>query len=573
MFYLRDLFAEAEPGGHGGKAAGLAALKAAGFAVPETLVLPAREIKALFRRGAPVGAAAPFLAEAARALRGKFPVIVRSSSALEDLPGAAAPGVYRSELAADLRGLAAAAARCAASARGPAAAVYAVALARAGRQRRGPGGVSLLIQPFVRARLGAVCTLYHRHELVVELARGGAAPVTSGAGAEWRAVFSPGGELREKTGEGFPLRAARAAAAAALRVQRGLYPSSNVSVELALPGGRPVLLQARTFGAAGGAESMDFEAVYAEIAGLLKGLGFGPAEWALSETPTLLAMNYLGLSRPAGETLEHFVVNLLPAGLARARRRGWLTVRRGGEPTLFPPKGDRAAQRRLAALAGRGLLFIFREAPAGCRVKRLAGVPFTFVLSTMSSGEEAFIRRRLSARGAAEMAERLDREIDLLKAVRARLRGDGTAYGRWLLGRLPAQAAQLGRQRAVAAAGPAAAAGAEIRGVPARREDRVVEGHAVVGRDILKAGRGRFVYVGHDFEPSFLGRIGRVAAAAVSRGAVGSHAAAICAEFGVPLLVETANLHAVRTGDRLRADLATGKITIAGRRPGKKGKL
>ena len=165
------------------------------------------------------------------------------------------------------------------------------------------------------------------------------------------------------------------------------------------------------------------------------------------------------------------------------------------------------------------------------------------------------------------MRERLERELDLLGAVLKKLRAaDRSAYGRWLCAALPAQLAQLGRQRAAAAVPTRGARKAAIKGVPARREDRVVEGPAVAGRDILRAGRGRFIYAAHDFEPSFLSRIGRVAAVAISRGAVGSHAAAICAEFGVPLLVETENINRIRTGDRLRVDLATGRITVLPRR-------
>ncbi|OGR76561.1 MAG: hypothetical protein A2X32_12360 [Elusimicrobia bacterium GWC2_64_44] len=567
MPHLRDIIAGPLPEGAGAKAAGTAALAAAGFRVPSSWVLPPAAVAEFFGRGASPLAAAPLLAEAARTLKGRFPVMVRSSSSLEDLPGAAAPGVYRSELAKDLFGLAAAAARCAAAAAGPAAREYAKAKGSVLSR-----GMALLLQPFVEAELGAVCTLYHRQELVVELARGGAAPITSGAGARWRAVFSPDGKLRKKTGPGFPLRAAKAAAAAALRVQRALYPSSNISVEMALPSGRPVLLQARVFGAVGCAALLDFTAIYAEVEALMRGLGFAPGEWALSETPALLAQNYLGLSRPASETLEHFVVTLRPGGLARARRQRWLIVRHQGEPTLFPPGNDRRAQRELSALAKRGLLFIFREAPAACRVKRLplpggGSLPFTFVLSSLSANEAAFIRRRLTAEGASAMRERLERELDLLGAVLKKLRAaDRSAYGRWLCAALPAQLAQLGRQRAAAAVPTRGARKAAIKGVPARREDRVVEGPAVAGRDILRAGRGRFIYAAHDFEPSFLSRIGRVAAVAISRGAVGSHAAAICAEFGVPLLVETENINRIRTGDRLRVDLATGRITVLPRR-------
>ena len=571
MPYLRDILEAPAPAGSGAKAEGIRALHTAGFIVPRSWVVIPSDAEKLCGGKDVLKTTSAFLMEAAGTLGRSFPVIVRSSAAHEDLPGAAAPGVYLSQTARDLRELAAATVRCAASARSAAAKNYEKALARNGLSGRCPsrGRMALLIQPFIKADFGAVCTLYHKQELVVELACGGAAPITSGAGARWRAVFSPEGGLRGRLDPGFPQRAALAAAVSAAKIQRSLYPSSNISVEMVLRGGRPVILQARVFGAVSGAGLFDFDAIFASILRLMRGLGFSNVEWALSETPSLLAHNYLGLSRPESETMEHFVINLRPAGLKRAQRLKWITVRHLGEQTLFPPGSDAEAQKRFSALAKRGLLFIFREDTPGNKVKKVplgggrGAVPFSFVLSCMSGGEADFIQRRLTPEGADAMCERLDREKDLLRATLEKLRSDKkTSYGRFLERGLVTQLRQLGKERAVAA-GLRTATGGEktIKGTPARRENRIIEGPAVTGRDIMRPCPRKFIYAADDFEPSFINRLGRVAAVAISRGAVGSHAAAICAEFGVPLLVETSNISRIRTGDRLRLNLITGKIT------------
>ncbi|OGS07484.1 MAG: hypothetical protein A2270_09470 [Elusimicrobia bacterium RIFOXYA12_FULL_51_18] len=575
MPYLCDILKNPVPTGSGAKAEGIRALHAAGFAVPSSWVVLPSDVEMLFSGRDALKTAGIFLTEADRTLGSSFPVIVRSSATREDLPGAAAPGIYLSKTARNLRELATATIQCAASARGAAAKAYGNALARKGLGGPRPacGDMALLIQPLIKAEFGAVCTLYHKQELVVELARGGAASITSGAGARWRAVFSPEGRPQGRLVPDFPWKDALAAAASAAKIQRTLYPSSNISVEMALCGGHPVILQARVFGTVSGAGMIDFDMIFASIRDLMRGLGFSNGEWALSEIPALLAYNYLRLSRPESETLEHFVINLRPAGLRRAQRLKWITVRHLGDQTLFPPKSNAKAQKTLFALARQGLLFIFRAALPGNRVKRvtLGGgrgtVPFSFVLSSMTGCEAAYIRRRLTPEGAAAMCERLDREKDLLRAVFKKLRaGKKTAYARALEKGLLTQLAQLGKQRSVAASlRPAHGGGYAIKGIPTRRENRTIDGLAVTDRDILRQCPRKFIYAAADFEPSFLSRIGRVAAVAISRGTIGSHAAAICAEFGVPLLVETNNISRIRTGDRLRLSLLTGKIILLSR--------
>jgi len=65
----------------------------------------------------------------------------------------------------------------------------------------------------------------------------------------------------------------------------------------------------------------------------------------------------------------------------------------------------------------------------------------------------------------------------------------------------------------------------------------------------MARGRGPAIYFGYDLEPCFLSYAGRLRAAVISRGAFGSHAAQLCGELGIPLLVEAAGAGRVRDGE------------------------
>ncbi|MFA6030843.1 MAG: PEP/pyruvate-binding domain-containing protein [Elusimicrobiota bacterium] len=578
MSFFFDAFRGPLPPDAGGKAVGLRALKDAGFAVPPTWSLPASAVERLFENagGALVlrrGARAAFLREARRLFGRRFPVLVRSSALDEDLPGSAAPGVYASLLAPTLESLPGSAAACAASARTPRALAY-----RALSGARGPARMGLLVQPWIEAEYGGVCTLYHKQRLVVELAPGGSAPVTAGRGARWRVVYDLAARKAVEETPGAPRAALEAAAAAALLVQRELYPRLNISVELLVDGGRATLLQARPLASGEGSRPLDMEAVYRRVLEMMESFGFKDGEWALSETPPVLAYNRLGLRRPLNETLEHFVVLLRPDGARRARTQDWILARSGGtDVTVFPPRGDREKQRRIAELSRDGLLFIFRHDEDANPVERRPfesggrrfELPFAFVAAGFSREEAAFLRRRLDRASAFGLRERLEEEERCFRRVLSGLpaapRG---AYARRLKRLLGSQVRLGRRRRAIVDAflrGPAG--GTETRGIPLLPERRVVEGFAVTHADILRARWPSFIYAAHDLEPSFLHLLGRVRAVLVSRGALGSHAAALCSEFGVPLLVETRNLSRVRTGDWLRVDLSDGSVrAVRGRR-------
>ena len=93
--------------------------------------------------------------------------------------------------------------------------------------------------------------------------------------------------------------------------------------------------------------------------------------------------------------------------------------------------------------------------------------------------------------------------------------------------------------------------------------DGFVAGPLVFDRDILKTRLKRFIYAAPDFEPSFVSYARRISAVVVSRGAMCSHAAALCAEFKIPLVVEARNLGQLATGDRVSVNLRTGRVVKA----------
>ncbi|MDD5656185.1 MAG: PEP/pyruvate-binding domain-containing protein [Elusimicrobia bacterium] len=582
MKLFTNLFSAPLPPDAGGKAAGLRALREAGFTVPPTWLLRAAVVERLFkRRGGSCAlrpAWAPELGRQARRLfDGRFPVIVRSSACDEDRTDSPAAGVYTSMVVSGREGLADALGTCAASAFGARAADY----RRAQGRRGGAAPMALLVQPWLAAECGGVATLYHSQRLVVELAPGGSAGVTSGRAAAWRAIYELAGSRALHIPPGAPAAAMDAAAAAVLEVQRALYPNQNVSVELLVKRGHCTLLQARPLVCDGRIKALDMDRVYLRIFEMMQALGFRDNEWALGETIDVLAYNYLDIQRKRNETLEHFIVFLFPRGLRRARAQGWIVARRGMCLTLFPDRDDARRQQLMAKLSREGLLFIFcryfQKYSSRSRAKvfmsggRSFKMRFAVGYTGFTRGEARFLRRRLDRASAFQLRERLDYEELWSRRVRARLLGGARApYERRLCRMLERQIRISQRRRRIVSSflrasggGAQRPPGAEVRGLPLVPQPRVVEGTAVMHRDILRARWRSFIYVAHDLEPSFLHRLDRLRAVLVSRGAFGSHAAALCAQFGVPLLVETRNISRLRTGDRLRVDLSDGRVSLA----------
>src|SRR5690349_19003844 len=130
----------------GGKALGLARLRAAGLPVPETLVLPARAQYALWPEVA--------VALETALVRLTAPIVVRSSASSEDAATGAAPGLFASVAGVSSRAALADAVRAVwRSAESPIAREY------LRRRRGGAVAMAVLLQPELA---GVPATIYTR---------------------------------------------------------------------------------------------------------------------------------------------------------------------------------------------------------------------------------------------------------------------------------------------------------------------------------------------------------------------------------------------------------------------------
>ncbi|MDT8286922.1 MAG: PEP-utilizing enzyme, partial [Elusimicrobiales bacterium] len=377
---------------------------------------------------------------------------------------------------------------------------------------------------------------------------------------------------------GSPLdrRAATRLLAVLASARNELFPSGGAAFEFLVSGGEPIFLQARPLPREPEKPRADMPGLYARITAAMRGLGLAPRDWSLAETADVAAFNFLGLARPADERLEHFRIRISPAARAKIARRGWVSVKYDDDDdTVFPselPPRRRAALERLGR-DGVFIIFVLQkkgERPLRRTLSFARGsgrfrMAFSYAPEGLEKEEERDLLKREPAEAAAWL-ERLARERGVWLAVRRELsnRRACCAYGRALLRRIPGELELIARKERLARRAASRAAsrrgGMVIRGLPFRARDAVIEGPAVTAGRAASWEGPPFIYCGHDLEPCFLPLMDRIKAVVVSRGAFGSHAAQICSELGVPLILETSNLSLVKDGDRLRLDLRTGSI-------------
>lgn len=586
--FFQKLGGEPLSGEVGGKVRGLAALAEAGFVVPPTWVIPAEVLARLFAPGEKSSALHPeasaaFLAETAVLLAGHWPVIIRSSAAEEDGSGCAWPGIFESVIARDLDALPGALARCLNSYRAPRAAAYRRAH---GLPEPAAAGMAAAVQPFLLAERAGVGAVYHRDRVVIELARGYNLAITRGKRAPFRFVYDLVARRPGLVDERWLGREElNRLVATLLKVQGTLFHNQNVSVEFVLRGSQWVLLQARP-NPSGAAEEelVDLPGLYARLGDMMAGFGFTPSQWSLLETTDLLAFHYLGRRRHRNEPMEHFRIRLHGPAARDARQRGWVDSRFAPtvvhEEVLSPPLTDAAGRARIEALSRDGIMVIFcpdeaEKFPRRERSFMVGGqalhVGFSYPLSGAMPGlsggpvfeEWDFERRRLRRDAALRRRERLESEERDLVRIRALLAGRIDSYERGLRKQVDLLLHHMrGHRSLVEGVLAEGRRDGEVVGLPFRTEPRVVHGTAVTPRTIAKARTERFVYFADDLEPSFLDHIGRMDAVVVSRGAFCSHAAALCSEFNVPLVVETRNLDSISDGDQVAVDLSDGTVRL-----------
>ncbi len=556
----------------GGKAAGLRALGAAGFRIPDCRIITVKTARDIFRRAGnfffPAPGRGPELQAEAAALWPGLKLIARSSARLEDIPGSSASGIYGSYAAKDPGALPDAVSSCLSSSLGARAKAYCRAR---GTDRRARPDMAVLVHPYLAADFGGVCAVHHKSRAIIELSRLGPAGVTSGRGVAWRGFYDfCSGKWSGAADKPYIRKLMLLALNTALRAQRDVVRHKNIALEFICGKDGLTVLQARPLSAPGPVRGLtDMARVYLKISRLMKSLGLAGDEWSLCETSDLLAFNYLGARRPVSARLEHFCILLHKEGITLARRGGWIGIRGGGAvEDVFPPPADLRAKRLFSAAAKQNLLFIFRlsgkqTGPVKRELFKTGGVsfymPFSCPMPRFGREEGKFLRLRLDAESARRMLSRLSEEAYNLGRVAQAL--GGGAYERRLKRAVRARLAIMIKERkaALSVFRSKAEAGV-VAGLPLFPGEGSISGPLVFDRDILKTRLKRFIYAAPDFEPGFISYARRIAAVVVSRGAMCSHAAALCAEFKIPLIVEARNLKQLGTGDRVSINLGTGGV-------------
>lgn len=579
MKFFQDINAPALSGAVGNKAKGLRLLASRGCEIPPTFVLSAETVKKIFSPAPSKmrGPGVPTLSrEFCRELEGIFPpgapLIVRSSAADEDGAGASFAGIYESVVVRRRNLLAGAMKKCLASGRGERAGAY---RRLTGKKLRAAPAMALLFEPFLEAEFGGTARLEQGERIVLELARGGSAPVTGGSAPDFRYILDiRGRKLDCPPGGPFSRAAVTAMFSQIAALQKKLFPGRGAAAEFLVRGGRLVFLQARPIAEKGGQEPVDMAAIYQKIAKTMGGLGLRPGDWSLAEGADLAAFNYLREARGAGERLEHFRIRLGRGALEKIAAKGWLHVKYDGDDdTLFPSRLTGKANELFGRLAKDGIfvMFVVPEEGEDLLRKTLAfsrgGERFSLAFSYSFEGierEEEKALAKIPPGEAAAYLGRLEREREIWLRIRAKLRaGSPGAYEKKLSVSIAGELALLEKKEKLA--GRAAAVPArgkkEIKGTPFKPRRAVIAGTAVTYKKVASTRKKRFIYFGYDLEPCFIPYLDRIAAVVVSRGAFGSHAAQICGELGIPLILDTRGLGLVKDGDKVSLDLKTGAVS------------
>lgn len=556
-------------GNIGNKAANLKRAFEAGFIIPPTAVLSLETANSLSREGCLLPASLPeLLAEAKSLFAPIMPVIVRSSAGEEDLEGAGFAGIFDSVEVSSFPSFRKGLEKVLSS--------YTGQRARAYRKARGlsvpsTAAMAVMVQPLVKADF-AGAALYEQGEIItVDFALAANRAITSGGDAQFSTIF----DLRSRKFTEQPATkeagvAGKLAVAAAEKAEKLLFPGKNVAVEFAVIDNQLVLLQVKSQAKASRAKEIDMPALYMKVHEAMESLGLTKGQWGIAETLDFAAFNYLGRTRKDNETLEHLRIRLHGVEAQRVVARGWKQVRNSTETTLFPPVTDKKASAIITALARDRIMLIF-EPPLNdtqpCKTASMenAGKKFEIIFSLppegMAGHEREYLRNRLSSDNLIWHVTRFNYELETSRALCAALAKEKGAYARSLL-KTFRQVARLSTLRLKMAASPMhKGTGTAFSGKPLVRRDMVLRGKALTPSAMLTAKGGGYIYAANDLEPSFIAQAGKLAGVVVSRGTRNSHAAAICAELGLPLIYGARGIASVKNGELLEADFNTGRVT------------
>jgi len=562
MRYFQDIKRRCE-GTIGNKAMNLQRAFLKGFSIPPTAVLSSESAAALSDRRR----RAELLAEAEALFSPVMPVIVRSSSEQEDADGAAFAGIFESVEVKHFGQFEKALRRVLASASG--------AKAKAYRKTRGlaprAGRMAVMVQPLIKADFAGAALYEKDCRVTIDLSRSGNRIITAGGNAQFTAIF----ELSTGTFSKLPCdkqaaRAAKAALAMSLKAGEQLFPGRNSSIEFAVPDGRPVLLQARSVETAANVFEMDIPALYLKLHKAMSALGLSKNGWGIAETLDFAAFNYLGRTRKSNETMEHIRIRLHGGEEQRARTRGWRQVRNSNTVTLFPPSSDKNAADIISALAKESVTLIF-EPPLDEKLptktstikteEKKAAIRFSIPSEGMEEPEQEYLLNRLTDSNLLWHITRFTYELETANALCSVLASKKSRYERELF-KFYCRLAKLARRRLELSKTPVAPkTGKVFSGQPLAHRKLVLRARALTPTRVMTARGKGYIFVANDLEPSFISCVGKLAGVVVARGTKSSHAAAICAELGIPLIYGTKGIAAVRDGEWLEADFETGTVT------------
>lgn len=568
MKFFQDLKRPCK-GNIGNKAANLKRSFEAGFSIPPTAVLSLETANALAREGRLLPAPLPaLLAEAEAMFSPVMPVIIRSSAREEDSENAGFAGIFDSvevySIDSFMKGLE----RVLASHTGQ--------RARAYRKARGlpepaASSMAVMVQPLLKADFAGAALYEQNGKITVDFARYGNRAITGGGDARFSTVFDPRSrKFAEQPASKDAAVAGKLAVAAAEKAEKLLFPGKNVAVEFAVIDNQLVLLQVKSQAKASRATEIDMPALYLKLHEAMESLGLTKGQWGIAETLDFAAFNYLGRTRKDNETLEHLRIRLHGVEAQRVVARGWKQVRNSSETTLFPPVTDKKASAIITALAKDRIMLIFEPPlddiqPCKTVTMESGGRKFDMLFSLppegMAGHEREYLRNRLSSDNLVWHVTRFKYELETSRDLCAALAKEKGAYARSLL-KTFRRVARLSALRLKMTASPMAQrTGTVFAGKPLVRRDMALRGKALTPSAIMTAKGGGYIYTANDLEPSFITQAGKLAGVVVSRGTRNSHAAAICAELGIPLIYGARGIASIKNGELLEADFNTGRVT------------
>jgi MoaA/NifB/PqqE/SkfB family radical SAM enzyme/phosphohistidine swiveling domain-containing protein len=555
----------------GGKGRGLMSVRKAGWDIPQSLVVPVDVLEKTFRRDSNIlvfdeNEIVAIAKEIADLFGFALPIIIRSSADSEDNADHSFAGVYESVVIDNLSSTVSALKQVVSSFYSTSAMAY-----REKNSLSNKFDLSVIIQHFHGEGLRGVSTIFKDKAVIVEVT----ADNKESKNLSQPVVFRINGD--ELLGR-CPMandQHISMVARASFSIANNACSGDTVSVEWIFVRERLVILQARTLpGDFAGMEivrqSLDFSRLFFRVREMMTGMGFIDSDWSLGEDINTLEYNYTGKTqRFVGDRLEHFRVYVKDDCKITS---SWKDVRyESGNGTIFPDPSDRLASECIEKVLAEGVFVIFVSGfPSLSKSRDFVfdnqqfSVSFVMPEIGFSREEEKYYVNHLSTFDPNKLRKALDANLEKLEKVFSLITpvddfscdlADHVAK-LILLEKKKVELFDENKHKLITEEDSA------VVGRSLVLSEEVIIGPILTEKSVKERGkRGKFVYVAGDLEPSFMPYVENMLAAVVSRCSIGSHAAAICMEFGIPLLTETSNIQNLQDGDNVSIDLKTGVIS------------